>query len=83
MVRAAVPQSAWDICIKLMEAGLLAKPTHETIIRCATLTLCLCARNCRSWVTEVVLSQYTDWQLMWLATLHTTARHRWFQCVPI
>ncbi|MCM0606918.1 MAG: ornithine--oxo-acid transaminase [Xanthomonadaceae bacterium] len=26
-------RSAWDICMKLMEAGLLAKPTHETTIR--------------------------------------------------
>lgn len=26
---------AWDICLKLKERGLLAKPTHETIIRFA------------------------------------------------
>lgn len=25
--------SAWDLCLKLMEKGLLAKPTHETTIR--------------------------------------------------
>ena len=25
--------TAWDICISLMESGLLAKPTHGTIIR--------------------------------------------------
>ncbi len=27
--------SAWDICLKLMEKGLLAKPTHDHIIRFA------------------------------------------------
>jgi ornithine--oxo-acid transaminase len=25
--------SAWDVCIALMKNGLLAKPTHEHIIR--------------------------------------------------
>ena len=25
--------TAWDICVKLMERGILAKPTHETTIR--------------------------------------------------
>jgi ornithine--oxo-acid transaminase len=29
------PASAWDICVKLAEAGLLAKPTHGNIIRFA------------------------------------------------
>lgn len=24
---------AWDICLKLMERGLIAKPTHDHIIR--------------------------------------------------
>jgi ornithine--oxo-acid transaminase len=27
--------TAWNICIKLMENGLLAKPTHGNIIRFA------------------------------------------------
>jgi len=27
--------SAWDVCLKLKEMGLLAKPTHDTIIRLA------------------------------------------------
>ncbi len=27
--------NAWDVCVSLMESGLLAKPTHETIIRLA------------------------------------------------
>jgi ornithine--oxo-acid transaminase len=27
--------TAWDICIRLMENGLLAKPTHGHIIRIA------------------------------------------------
>jgi ornithine--oxo-acid transaminase len=27
--------SAWDICIRMMENGLLAKPTHGNIIRFA------------------------------------------------
>jgi ornithine--oxo-acid transaminase len=27
--------SAWDICIRMMERGLLAKPTHGNIIRFA------------------------------------------------
>lgn len=26
---------AWDVCVKLREAGVLAKPTHDTIIRFA------------------------------------------------
>jgi ornithine--oxo-acid transaminase len=29
------PVSAWDICLRLKENGLLAKPTHDTIIRLA------------------------------------------------
>ncbi|MBR4804940.1 MAG: aminotransferase class III-fold pyridoxal phosphate-dependent enzyme, partial [Bacteroidales bacterium] len=28
-------KTAWDLCIKMMENGLLAKPTHNTIIRFA------------------------------------------------
>lgn len=28
-------KTAWDLCIKMMENGLLAKPTHKTIIRFA------------------------------------------------
>ncbi len=27
--------SAWDVCVKMKEYGVLAKPTHETIIRLA------------------------------------------------
>lgn len=27
------PVSAYDICLKLKERGILAKPTHDTIIR--------------------------------------------------
>ncbi|RVW89924.1 Ornithine aminotransferase, mitochondrial [Vitis vinifera] len=27
------PVSAYDICLKLKERGVLAKPTHDTIIR--------------------------------------------------
>jgi len=29
------PVSAWDICMLMKERGLLAKPTHDTIIRFA------------------------------------------------
>lgn len=29
------PVSAYDICLKLKDRGILAKPTHETIIRLA------------------------------------------------
>ncbi len=29
------PVEAWDLCLRLKDAGLLAKPTHETIIRFA------------------------------------------------
>lgn len=29
------PRSAWDICLKLRDLGLLAKPTHDHIIRFA------------------------------------------------
>ena len=28
-------RSAWDLCIAMKEKGLLAKPTHENIIRLA------------------------------------------------
>jgi ornithine--oxo-acid transaminase len=28
-------RTAWDVCMKLMENGLLAKPTHGDIIRFA------------------------------------------------
>jgi ornithine--oxo-acid transaminase len=28
-------KTAWDICLKMMENGLLAKPTHDDIIRFA------------------------------------------------
>ncbi|HEY8366249.1 MAG TPA: aminotransferase class III-fold pyridoxal phosphate-dependent enzyme, partial [Bacteroidia bacterium] len=27
--------SAWDICMRMKEYGILAKPTHDTIIRLA------------------------------------------------
>lgn len=33
--KALSPASAYDICIKLKERGILAKPTHDTIIRLA------------------------------------------------
>lgn len=35
------PVSAYDLCLKLKERGVLAKPTHDTIIR---LTPPLCMR---------------------------------------
>ncbi len=28
-------KSAWDVCVKMQENGLLAKPTHDHIIRFA------------------------------------------------
>ena len=28
-------KSAWDVCVKMKENGLLAKPTHDHIIRFA------------------------------------------------
>ena len=28
-------KTAWDICLKMMDKGLLAKPTHDDIIRFA------------------------------------------------
>lgn len=31
--KALSPVSAYDICMKLKERGVLAKPTHDTIIR--------------------------------------------------
>lgn len=34
-IKADLPFTAWDICMKLMENGLLAKPTHGTKIRFA------------------------------------------------
>jgi len=35
VVDPAFKHSGWDICINMMEAGLLAKPTHDHIIRFA------------------------------------------------
>ena len=32
-VRPMKDVSAWDICVKMKDAGLIAKPTHDTIIR--------------------------------------------------
>jgi ornithine--oxo-acid transaminase len=34
-IAADAPVSAWNICLRLKEAGLLAKPTHDHIIRFA------------------------------------------------
>ena len=31
--KALSPVSAYDICLKLKERGVLAKPTHDTIVR--------------------------------------------------
>ena len=31
--KALFPVSAYDVCLKLKERGVLAKPTHNTIIR--------------------------------------------------
>lgn len=33
--KALLPVSAYDICLKLKDRGILAKPTHDTIIRLA------------------------------------------------
>ena len=35
VVREDQAPSAWDICMRLMQNGLLAKPTHGNIIRLA------------------------------------------------
>lgn len=32
-LKESAPVSAWEVCLRLMERGLLAKPTHETTIR--------------------------------------------------
>lgn len=31
--KTALPVSAYDICLKMKERGILAKPTHDTIVR--------------------------------------------------
>lgn len=31
--KALYPASAYDICLKMKERGVLAKPTHNTIVR--------------------------------------------------
>lgn len=31
--KALFPATAYDVCLKLKERGILAKPTHESIIR--------------------------------------------------
>jgi ornithine--oxo-acid transaminase len=33
VIRSDHPKSAWEICLKMKENGILAKPTHEHIIR--------------------------------------------------
>jgi ornithine--oxo-acid transaminase len=35
VVRPKDGKTAWDVCVKLKENGLLAKPTHDHIIRFA------------------------------------------------
>jgi len=35
VIKPAKGKSAWDVCVALKENGLLAKPTHEHIIRFA------------------------------------------------
>lgn len=35
VIRKTAPVSAWDVCLALRDNGLLAKPTHESIIRLA------------------------------------------------
>lgn len=46
--KALSPISAYDICLKLKERGILAKPTHDTIIRLTPplsmryMLLCIC-----------------------------------------
>ena len=35
LVNAKSKETAWNICMKLRDNGLLAKPTHDTIIRLA------------------------------------------------
>jgi ornithine--oxo-acid transaminase len=32
-IKPGAPKSAWQICLKMMENGVIAKPTHEHIIR--------------------------------------------------
>ena len=32
-IDASHPVSAWEICLKMKENGIIAKPTHEHIIR--------------------------------------------------
>jgi ornithine--oxo-acid transaminase len=33
VIHPGLPVSAWDICLKMKENGILAKPTHDHIIR--------------------------------------------------
>ncbi|KAL4200590.1 hypothetical protein AMTRI_Chr02g254360 [Amborella trichopoda] len=50
------PVSAYDICLKMKERGILAKPTHDTIIRLAPpLTISLEELNEASMVLQNVL----------------------------
>ena len=48
--KALFPVSAYDICMKLKERGVLAKPTHDSIIR---LTPPLSIRYVKSFITVV------------------------------
>ncbi len=32
-IKPDLPKSAWDICLRMKENGVIAKPTHEHIIR--------------------------------------------------
>ena len=50
--------SAWDVCLKMMEKGLLAKPTHGDIVRFAP-PLCITEeeiRDCARIIRESILS---------------------------
>lgn len=50
--------TAWDICVKMMENGLLAKPTHDDIIRFAP-PLCITETeimDCARIIRESILS---------------------------
>lgn len=50
--------TAWDICIRLMENGLLAKPTHGNIIRFAPPLIITEQQlvDCLSIISETILS---------------------------
>ncbi|KAJ2135257.1 ornithine aminotransferase, partial [Coemansia sp. RSA 1935] len=58
-VNAVAGKTAWDLCLLLRDRGLLAKPTHDTIIRLAP-PLTITAEQLDECV-EIIVRAITDY----------------------